>query len=294
MADDALAPSARVAALPFLKWAGGKRSLVETIVKYLPADMSERVYLEPFLGGGALFFWLQHNRPPKQAILTDANSKLTSCYLVVRDLCSELRENIRALELDRERQGPEAHYYAVRERFNDGSLNRIARAAHLIYLNRTGFNGLYRSSKKGAFNVPWGRHETPPEVDDIRIKLASRALKDAAIFDADFGLALRDVKPGDVVYLDPPYVPASKSANFTGYSSEFGLAEHQRLSDAFRDISKRGCWAVMSNSDTPLVRELYQGFRIVELDARRSIAAAGESRKPAKEVLILSDCCDAR
>lgn len=297
LADDALTlpepvrlhASDEAAATPFLKWVGGKRALCETIARYLPDDMSGRVYREPFLGGGAMFFWLHANRPAKSYVISDFNERLASAYSVVRSHCDELRNHLVMMERGREHHGAEAHYYLIRDLFNSNPPNRIVRAAALIYLNRTGFNGLYRTSQKGVYNVPFGRYAVPPRINDERIERASRALASAHIYADDFAATLRDVRAGDVVYLDPPYVPASKTANFAAYAGAFGLPEQQRLADVFRDISKRGAWAVLSNSDVPLVRELYAGFRIVEVEARRSVAASGESRKPAREVLVLSE-----
>lgn len=280
-ADDARQPK------PFLKWAGGKWSLAEEIGRRLPADLAARTYREPFLGGGAMFFWLKRRGGAKRYVLSDDLADLVLAYEVVRD---HPRPLIRALEALRDAHAEQAHttYYRIREQYNDRSSGaKIERAAWLIYLNKTCFNGLYRTNRAGLFNVPIGRFVRPNIADAARLLAASEALADAAIERAGFEHLRRAAKKGDVIYLDPPYVPLSATSNFDSYSGgAFGLELQEQLADLFRELDRRGCLLVQSNSDTPQVRRLYQGFEVDVIDAPRHISSRGATRGPVTEVVI--------
>jgi DNA adenine methylase len=270
-------------ARPFLKWAGGKWALAAKIASLLPVDLASRTYREPFLGGGAMFFFLHANRRPSEAHLSDALADLVQAYSVVRDNAPRL---VRALERLRAAHG-EAHYYQVREAFNrldEGTA--LQRASWLIYLNKTCYNGLYRTNRAGHFNVPVGRFVNPRVVDRPKMEAASVALRGASLRCASYEHLLESAAPGDAIYLDPPYVPLSRTANFSSYSTNFGPAEQRRLADVYRELDRRGCLLALSNSDTPEVRKLYAGFDLHPIVAPRSIGARGTARGTVTELLV--------
>jgi DNA adenine methylase len=269
---------------PFLKWAGGKWSLAPQIRELLPADLGLRTYREPFLGGGAMYFYLARTAPPRRAFLSDALGDLIAAYRVVTTATEDL---VRRLEKLKRAHSTET-FYAVRERFNaERSASDVERAAWLIYLNKTCFNGLYRTNSRGEFNVPIGRYVAPAIVDAPRLHAARDALRGAVIRHAPFDHLEDEAEAGDVIYFDPPYVPLSPSANFSAYSDGgFDDADQERLRDLFVRLDERGCVLALSNSDTPRVRELYQGFEVREIVVARSISAKGAGRAPAAEVLI--------
>jgi DNA adenine methylase len=273
----------RIPAKPFVKWAGGKWSLLPQIAPLLP-DVTGRTYREPFLGGGAVFFHLRGSSPPARAVLSDALTDLIGAYEAVRDqperLVTEL-ETLRDLH-------SKTHFYRVRDFFNArGKGEPVLRAAWLIYLNKTCFNGLFRTNRSGEFNVPIGRFTKPRIVDRSRLLAASAALQGIELLNQPFERLLHDAKKGDVIYLDPPYVPLSRTSNFAAYSlGAFGPEEQERLAEVFRKLDKRGCMLALSNSDTPEVRRLYQGFEIQPIRAARSIGSRGASRGTVTELLV--------
>jgi DNA adenine methylase len=266
---------------PFLKWAGGKRQLLAHIEALLPERID--TYFEPFLGGAAVFFRLAAGRRFRRAVLADANPELVNCYRAIRDdvdaVIAELGQyrNNRAL------------YYRVRRR-DPAKLPSIARAARLIYLNRCGYNGLYRVNSSGQFNVPFGRYLRPLICDEPRLRAASAALQKAKIVCDDFANTLKKVGPADFAYLDPPYVPLSATSSFTAYAArDFGMPDQQRLADVLRTLAVRNVPALLSNSDCETTRELYRGFdRIDRVPARRAINSVGHARGPVAEILVRS------
>jgi DNA adenine methylase len=263
-------PSAR----PFLKWAGGKGQLLAQLRPLLPP--AYRRYFEPFAGGAALFFALA----PKKALLADVNAELVDCYNTARD---DVDGVIAAL--GRHRYEAE-HYYRVRA-VDPASLPPAARAARTIYLNRTGYNGLYRVNRAGKFNVPMGRYTNPLLCDADNLRACSRALAGVEVRCADFERAVVGARAGDFVYFDPPYVPVSDTADFTSYvPGGFGADQQRRLAGVFASLARRGVHAVLSNSDTPAVRELYRGFRIHRVLASRHINSRGTLRGKVGEVVV--------
>jgi DNA adenine methylase len=267
-------------AQPFLKWAGGKWAIAPTIASLFPADARERVYREPFLGGGAMFFYLR----PARAHLSDSVADLIDTYKIVRKSVEPL---IKQLEALRETHSSD-QYYAVRERFNlEPKASKLERATWLIYLNKTCFNGLFRTNNKGLFNVPAGRFRDPKIVNPDKIRLASAVLSRAKLTHASFDALLETAEEGDLIYLDPPYVPISRSASFSSYSDGvFTLADQARLAEVYRQLDHRGCKLALSNSDTPAVRQLYDGFDFRPITAPRVISAKGSTRGPIAELLI--------
>lgn len=264
------------AARPLLKWAGGKRQLLDQIRRRLPDSIE--TYFEPFVGGGAVFFALRREGRFKKAVLSDQNQELIDTYRAVRD---DVASVIRAL---RTLPHSEEDYYRIR-----ASRPRVParRAARMIYLNRTGYNGLYRVNRSGQFNVPFGRYVRPNICDEERLVEVSHSLKGVGLEVADFGSVISSSRPGDAVYFDPPYVPISATARFAEYhKSVFGDEEHRRLADCYRELSQRGVAAVLSNSDTPRTRELYGAFAHEFVSARRNINSEGAGRGPTSEILV--------
>jgi DNA adenine methylase len=265
--------------LPLLKWAGGKRSLVKYIIELMPNDYMNRAYHEPFIGGGALFFKLE----PRRGSVNDINSRLMNFYRVVRDNPEELIEKASEFKYNKE------EYYRLRDRFNCFPKKPVEDAALMLYLNKTGYNGLYRVNSKGEFNVPFGRYVNPTIVPKRNIRKASRILKDINIRSEDFEYLLSVVKPGDFCYLDPPYDPVSDTANFTSFSvNGFDQDDQQRLAKLCYRLDDMGVTFILSNSDTYLIRKLYheRSFIIKQLETNRLISSKVSSRNNGHEVLI--------
>ncbi|MBN1771491.1 MAG: DNA adenine methylase [Deltaproteobacteria bacterium] len=261
---------------PFLKWAGGKGQLLEQYAPLFPKRYKR--YLEPFVGGGAVFF---HLRPPR-AVLSDGNGELIDCFRAVRE---EVRAVVAALRLHRYERD---HFYAVRA-LEPETLTLAERAARTIFLNRTCFNGLYRVNSKGRFNVPFGRYANPTIVDPDNLRACSRVLRRARIECAPFQAVLGEARRGDFVYFDPPYHPRSKTSYFTSYGPGGFTADDQReLARVYATLDRRGVLVMLSNSDTPLIRELYRGFRVVEVQANRAINSKGGRRGAITELVVLN------
>jgi len=273
------------AAAPFLKWAGGKRALLDQYSPFFPERAA--TYFEPFVGSGAVFFHLRGRGFAEHYLLSDANHDLINVYRVVQDDIETLIEHLRAHRAAHN----EDHYYRVRAQDRNGydHLAGVDRAARMIYLNRTCYNGLWRVNRQGHFNVPMGKYRNPRIVNEHRLRAASAALRGVRLCAEDFANAVREAHPGDFVYFDPPYVPLSATASFTSYyADDFTIAEQRRLADTFRDLDRRGVQAMLSNSDHPLVWELYAGFRIERVSARRAINRDAGKRGPVSEVLVLN------
>ena len=268
----------KLGAAPFLKWAGGKGQLLGSILARIPSEI-EGTYVEPFLGGGAVFFELARLGRIRRARLSDRNAELVSTYLAVRD---ELPAVIDAL---RSHRNDEAHYYEVRA-LDPATLPAPARAARTVFLNRCGYNGLYRVNASGLFNVPFGRYKNPRILDVEGLEHASRALQLAELSVADFADTCAGVGVGDVVYLDPPYVPVSKTASFTAYSGRFDEPEHRRLAETFGALVDLGAFVLLSNSDTRLSRDLYAGYKISTVQATRAINSRTDRRGLVREILV--------
>ncbi|HWA72490.1 MAG TPA: DNA adenine methylase [Polyangiaceae bacterium] len=263
---------------PVLKWAGGKSQLLPWILARLPEQID--TYYEPFVGGGAVFFALASRQRFKRAVLGDRNPNLVAVYEALQ---KEPKRVIQRLKRYQESHSEEA-YYKVRER-EPSSL--VEKAARVIYLNKTGFNGLYRVNRSGEFNVPFGRYVNPRIVNEPRLMAVHETLKGVQIVTKDFEEVCREAKKGDAVYLDPPYLPVSTTSSFAEYHAEpFGLSEHKRLAKVFAQLSRRGVCAVLSNSDTPDTRRLFDGHRLETVAARRSINSNHKRRGPVDEILV--------
>ncbi|MFT3921362.1 MAG: DNA adenine methylase [Myxococcales bacterium] len=277
-------PSSTPDAGPFLKWVGGKGKLRHALGALMPSGVELMRHVEPFMGGGAMFF----ARAPERALLCDINPDLVRTYTTVRDHAGDLVRELAKLA----KQHDKDSYYAVRERFNQRSGKTshklaVERAAMFIYLNKTCFNGLYRVNRKGEFNVPMGAYKNPGILDTENLFAASARLASADIRCTSFETLLSEARPGDFVYMDPPYEPVSRTANFTSYAQDgFSQADQTRLRDVFRELDRRGAKLMLSNSDVPFIRELYRGFQIDTVMAPRAVSCDASTRGPVKEVVV--------
>ena len=268
---------------PFLKWAGGKRQLLPELRLRLPPDWRDRRYYEPFLGAGALLFDLA----PRRAVVNDANEQLILAYRALKQDCEGV---ITLLEEHRARHC-EDYYYQVRALDRDpGFAQRpdTEKAARLIYLNKTCYNGLHRVNSRGWFNVPYGRYEDPPicEAETLRAVGAYLRRSRVTLRCGDFAAAVRGARQDSFVYFDPPY-HSPGNANFTSYhANSFGEDEQVRLRDTFDALTRRGVPCLLSNSDTPFIRTLYHNYTIDTLQARRAINSDAARRGAVSEVLI--------
>lgn len=265
-------------AKPFLKWAGGKRQLLPLLLNKMPSSFKR--YHEPFLGGGALFFALK----PKHAFLSDINDELVGAYQILKDKPGDLITELKKHKYDKD------YYYELRETDRSPeykSWSKLKRAARLIYLNKSCYNGLYRVNAKGQFNTPFGDYKNPTIFTEENLIACSEALQRAKLSEAPFDLVLTQAKKGDFVYLDPPYMPLSSTSNFTSYSKEsFGEAEQRKLFDTCVKLDKRGVYFMLSNSAAPFICELYEPFKVELVNAKRAINSKGSSRGAVKEVIV--------
>ncbi len=263
---------------PFLKWAGGKSQLADALLKRRPPHFS--AYHEPFMGSGAIFFRLYRERHIRRVVLSDINPELVDTYLAVRDHVAEVISALSEFPHSKE------FYYAIRAT-DPLQLSLPERAARMIYLNKTGYNGLYRVNRRGQFNVPFGRYQSPKYLDRDNLLAVSHALRNVEILCAAFETVVDRAEPGDWVYFDPPYVPVSQTANFTSYyANGFGLQDQERLRDVCITLSRNNVYTMVSNSDTPAVRALYQNFFIDEVLAHRAINCKGAKRGKVAELVI--------
>jgi DNA adenine methylase len=262
-----------------VKWAGGKTKLLPELLARVPAAWNR--YYEPFAGGAALFFRLAAGR----AVLGDVNADLIGMYEAIAadagDVLRGLRRHASA--------HCEQHYAATRSRWNTqrAAWPPAQRAAAFIYLNKTCFNGLWRVNRKGEFNVPMGRYTAPTIYVPDAIEAAHARLSRAQLRTGDYRLTIDDASRGDLIYFDPPYAPVSETANFTSYTPfPFGRDEQRRLAETARELVARGCHVLVSNSDTPIIHELYRGFRIDRVKCPRSINSAADRRGDVDELII--------
>lgn len=268
---------------PFVKWAGGKRQIIDKLKEYVPDDFD--TYYEPFIGGGALLFELS----PKNAVINDSNEELMNVY---RCLCDEDKFKKMCNTLNRyEAEHSEEFYYEIRNKDrNKNSLNRLSdytRAARTIYLNKACFNGLYRVNSKNEFNVPFGKKNKVNTYEGGNLITVSNYLtmNNIRILSVDFEEAVRDAKKGDFVYFDPPY--DSDNGTFNSYTEDgFGKEEQRRLARVFKELDERGVYLMLSNHNTLLVNELYKDYNINIIEAKRNINSNGKKRGKVEEVII--------
>lgn len=269
-------------AKPFLKWAGGKRQLSPAIIEALPRHI--QTYYEPFVGGGAVFFALAIRGRFEHAVLIDHNPDIIKTYRVVQREVDALVQKLRV----HAKYATDPEYYYKLRAVSPASLSSVEHAARLIYLNKTGYNGLYRVNRQGHFNVPFGRYKNPTICNEPLLRACSMVLTRVELITADFGDVAGIARPGDAIYFDPPYVPLSQSSSFTAYDPyPFGEAEHRRLAIAFRACCAQNVAAVLSNSDCPLTRELYAGLDVRTVYATRAINSVPTKRGPVSEILVV-------
>ncbi len=269
---------------PFLKWVGGKAQLLGALMPQVERAGAFGRYHEPFVGGGALFFELArlHKLGRRKAFLSDGNRNLIDVYTALR----ENPDRVIALLEQHKTRHSEEYFYAVRA---EVPADLTERAARIIYLNKTCFNGLYRENSKGEFNTPFGRYKNPLICDAPNLRAVAKALERAQIECRPFESVLDKTKPGDLVYFDPPYHPVSKTASFTAYEKGgFGEREQRSLAEVFAKLDRRGVKVMLSNSMTPLIRELYQDFEIAAVSAKRSVNCRSDRRGPIDEALVLN------
>lgn len=270
-------------ASPPVKWVGGKTRLLPELLARMPARFGR--YYEPFCGGAALFFKLA----PERAVLGDANPELMNLYRVLaRGDVEQVIEFLRAHAESHLAQ--HEYYYQVRRLWNRSKAwTEIQRAAAFVYLNKTCFNGLWRVNADGEFNVPKGDYKSPTICDAEGLRAAAAALARAELREGNYWSTVLDAEPGDLVYMDPPYVPLTKTSSFTSYTEGgFGLEDQRLLAGGARMLMNRGVHVVLSNSDAPLVHELYTGFRIDRVQCGRGINSDASKRGAVSELIISS------
>jgi len=272
-----------IKAKPFVKWAGGKRQILNELRKHVPEEYN--CYYEPFIGGGALFFDLA----PKKAVINDSNSELMNVYNVMCD--DEKYSKMCNLLNNYEVKNNEEFFYEIRNKDRNKEkfekLSDYARAARTIYLNKACFNGLYRVNSKGEFNVPYNKKTTVNTYDKENLLVVHMYLtmNDVKILNTDFEDALSTAKEGDFVYIDPPYDQIN--ASFTSYTEEgFGKDEQRRLAEVYKNLDKRGVKVMLSNHNTALINELYKDYNIHVIEAKRNINSNGKKRGKVEEVII--------
>lgn len=267
---------------PFTKWTGGKRQLLGELRSYMPETYGR--YFEPFVGGGALFFDLA----PEQAVINDFNEELINAYRQIKNNPAELIN----LLIKHKENNSKDYYLALRSADRDGRISRmtgVERAARILYMLRVDFNGLYRVNSKNQFNVPYGRYKNPKIVDVDLLYQISEYLNenDVEILQTDFAEAVKDAQTGDFVYFDPPYIPLNETSSFTSYTHEgFSYEEQVRLRNTFKELTERGVYAMLSNSSSPLVEELYKDFNIYFVEAQRTNGAKSSSRGKISEIIV--------
>jgi DNA adenine methylase len=264
---------------PFVKWVGGKRQLLKQFSEKELYPKKFNVYHEPFVGGGAVFFELT----PAKSILSDLNSELVTTYKVIKKDVESLIKSLKRHKHSKE--------YFLKIRSKDVSkLSDIQIASRFIYLNRTAFNGMYRVNKQGIYNVPFGKYKNPLICDEDNLRLVSKILKKVLIKNQDYMKVLDCAKKGDFVYFDPPYYPVSKTASFTSYTANSFLEkEQEELRDTFEKLHKKGCYVMLSNSDTDFIKKIYskiKGVKIHTIEANRAINSNGNGRGKIKELVI--------
>lgn len=271
-----------VTLLPILKWAGGKRQLLDEITPLIPSKIA--TYVEPFIGGGAVLFDLE----PKKAIINDFNSDLINVYRVIRDNPNEL---LSLLE-KHNKLNNEEYFYQIRklDRTDDYNImSDIEKAARIMYLNKTCFNGLYRVNQSGQFNSPYGKYKNPNIINKSAILAVSDYFNNnnIKIIKGDYKEPLKKLRKGDFVYFDPPYMPISTSSSFTKYTENgFSKKNQIELKNECDKLDKKGIKFLLSNSFHPLIQELYKDYEIITVKARRSINSNANKRGEIEEVLV--------
>jgi len=270
----------RVEIPTFVKWAGGKKQLIEQFKQYFPKNIED--YYEPFVGGGAVLFYVLQTHKPKKILISDINEELINCLNVIKNnvevLISKLKEH-------KELHNKE-YFYKIRK-LNHKEISSIESASRFIYLNKTCFNGLYRVNSKGEFNVPIGSYKNPSIVMEQDLRLISKLLHNVEIKVMSFDKVLEYAKKNDFVYFDPPYYPLNKTSSFTSYTKDSFLEKEQKqLAEVFTELDKKGCKIMLSNSDTEFIKNLYNNYKINLVQARRMINSDPTKRGKINEIVV--------
>lgn len=269
---------------PFVKWTGGKRQLLKqfrnnNIYPPLEFDLQNNTYFEPFVGGGAVFFDLL----PENAYLSDLNKELVITYNVIKNEVEKLIDSLK------KHQNTKEYFLEIRAKIANDMTN-LEIASRFIYLNKTAFNGMYRVNKSGNFNVPYGKYSNPTICDEENLRRVSKNLKNVTIAHSDYKIVLKKAKKGDFIYFDPPYYPINKTSSFTSYTSEEFLEKEQiELRDTFKKLHLRGCYVMLSNSDTPFVDGIYKEIKDVtinKIQASRVINSDATKRGKISEIVV--------
>jgi len=266
---------------PILKWAGGKSSLINDIKKYIPPDIYNRKYHEPFLGGGALFFEVE----PIKGTINDINNRLMNFYKIVKERPEELIKE--ASKYQKYSTNTEI-YYELRDEYNKDNISDIESAALLLYLNKTAYNGLYRVNSQNIFNVPIGKYKNPTIVNKKRIRDASLILKNIEILHTDFTYILDKADEGDFCYFDPPYYQPEAN-KFKDYSQNgFNYDDHKRLCETCVKLTEKKVFFILSNSNNPTIKNMYkkENFEVIEVDNKWMISCNASSREKITEILV--------
>lgn len=280
---------------PVLKWAGGKRNLVPQIREFYK-NLKPKKYIEPFFGGGAIYFDILKTfgeKFKKTSIINDANQDLIDMYKNIKTFPDEVIYHLKRLKRDYEKHD----YYFIRAKFNGKNQNGdtvekyqgIERSAALILINKTCFNGLYRVNKNKLFNVPKGNYKNPKIIDEENLYKVSSALPKKQNIRCQQFDKIENINKGDLVYFDPPYHPLNQTSSFTSYSGAFGKDEQIRLRDYFETLDKKGIYVILSNSSANFIKDLYGKFNIQRVHAKRFINSKGDKRQGVCEFIILGD-----
>jgi DNA adenine methylase len=271
---------------PLLKWAGGKRHIARELEASFPPEWNSGTYIEPFIGGGAMFLHLN----PNNALIADLNKRLVGFYTHIQRNVDDVFKALSEIAIEFESVPIEEKknlYLNFRTRFNASGVDTLDSAVLLYSLNKLCFNGLYRENSKGGFNVPFGQKKNYPPLIREDFEEVSRLLEHTEILNSDFEGTISRAKCGDFVYLDPPYIPIDITASFTSYHSEgFGVSDQRRLAEAMLELGKSGVKAMCSNSDTPLTREIYGQLNVATIQAPRMVSAKASGRGSVSELVI--------
>ena len=267
----------------FVKWAGGKQQLIEQFKPLFPKKFNN--YFEPFVGSGAVAFYLLQKYKPKKVLLSDTNTELINAYNIIKTdvnrLIIELKQHKEYHLADKPN-----YYYEIRS-VSPNDLPDLEKAARFIYLNKTCFNGLYRVNSKGGFNVPIGSYKNPDIIQEEKLKVVSKLLKKVKVKVLNFEKVVSLAKKGDFIYFDPPYYPLKKGKSFTSYQkNSFLEKEQEKLAEVFKKLDKKGCLCMGSNSDTKFIKDLYHDFNIQLVKSRRLINSNAKGRGKINEVVI--------
>ena len=295
-------------AKPFVKWAGGKGQLLVELEKRLPSDILQEKtvyrYVEPFVGGGAMYFYLKNNYRIQKSYLSDNNQDLMLTYKVIKNNYDKLVNELSEIEdcyLQKSEEKRKENFYKIRDIYNSQDINYqqpssewIKRTGYFIFLNKTCFNGLYRLNSKGEFNVPFGRYKNPRICDKKNLKQVQYSLKSTNLFYGDFTESSKNIDDNTFIYLDPPYRPLNNTSYFTNYSKEgFNDESQKKLADFFKKMDNRGAKLMLSNSDPQnqdvqdnFFDELYDGFKVERVTAKRNINRDPSKRGTVKELII--------